>query len=179
MCVSGSAEERGSGPSGAPGGAHLSHRVHAFYPPPALLAAEVPRRAPPGSNVCINTSLCCFVIYSILKYFCLGSFSVPSRDLFSRPSVSISTFQYARTIRSRHILDIVLNIFQFKIFMSVLISQSAHKSAGIHINVSFNGPYLRSAAERGEGLFICFETESYRLQNALLVPPAPSSPSRS
>ena len=59
--------------------------------------------------------------------------------------------------------------------MSVLISQSSHKSAGIHINVSFNGPYLRSAAERGEGLFICFETESYRLQNALLVPPPPFS----
>ena len=83
MCVSGSAEERGSGPSGAPGGAHLSHRVHAFYPPPALLAAEVPGRAPPGSDVCINTSLCCFVIYSILKYFCLGSFSKSSVIFFT------------------------------------------------------------------------------------------------
>ena len=121
------------------------------------------------------------------EIFLSGIIFCKFRDLFSQPSVfkyiiininiSIST----NHVRSRHILDIVLNIFQFKIFMSVLISQSAHKSAGIHINVSFNGPYLRSASERGEGLFICFETESYRLQNALLAPPLllPSSPSRS
>ena len=111
------------------------------------------------------------------EIFLSGIIFCKFRDLFSQPSVSkyinINISISTNHVRSRHILDIVLNIFQFKIFMSVLISQSAHKSAGIHINVSFNGPYLRSASERGEGLFICFETESYRLQNALLIPPPP------
>ena len=100
LCVSGSAEERGSGPSGAPGGAHLTHRVHAFYPPPALLAAKVPRRAPPGSNVCINTSSCCFVIYFILKYFCLASFSASSGTFF--PSLVYLSILYQHQHFNKH-----------------------------------------------------------------------------